>query len=267
MSTHRGIATPPSSDGETCWSSWTTTTVTPGGREHGRRGREPAPGRPPALDSGQVPAKPTTSFTHPHVPSTPSRDGAPGYGLPAVAAGIWSSGPPAVNQRRDRARTRRPEPPSDPGRPVPAAGWVPAAPEPVQDVAGRSRGPGALSFVAGASRRARGKPLASVGRSERRPGADRRGAAAGPGPFFQGPRVGLVRRGGSCASRAGSAVADAPSAPGRRNHPSDRQQIAPVRADPFRFRAGRFGSPGDQLAGTRRSSARPATPVFPGAAG
>ena len=52
--------------------------------------------------------------------------------------------------------------------------------------------------------------------------------------------------------------ADAPSAPGRRNHPSDRQQIAPVRADPFRFRAGRFGSPGDQLAGTRRSSARPA---------
>ena len=36
---------------------------------------------------------------------------------------------------------------------------------------------------------------------------------------------------------------------------------------PFRFRAGRFGSPGDQLAGTRRSSARPATPVFPGAAG
>ena len=63
------------------------------------------------------------------------------------------------------------------------------------------------------------------------------------------------------------AVADAPSAPGRRNHPSDRQQIAPVRADPFRFRAGRFGSPGDQLAGTRRSSARPATPVFPGAAG
>ena len=45
---------------------------------------------------------------------------------------------------------------------------------------------------------------------------------------------------------------DAPSAPGRRNVPSDRQQI---------------GSPGDQFAGTRRSSARPATPVFPGAAG
>ena len=66
---------------------------------------------------------------------------------------------------------------------------------------------------------------------------------------------------------AAPAAGDAPSAPGRRNHPSDRQQIAPVRADPFRFRAGRFGSPGDQLAGTRRSSARPATPVFPGAAG
>ena len=69
------------------------------------------------------------------------------------------------------------------------------------------------------------------------------------------------------AAVAAVAMAAAPSVPGRRNHPSDRQQIAPVRADPFRFRAGRFGSPGDQLAGTRRSSARPATPVFPGAAG
>ena len=59
------------------------------------------------------------------------------------------------------------------------------------------------------------------------------------------------------AATAAPAVADAPSAPGRRNHSNDRQQSAPVRADPFRFRAGRFGSPGDQL---RRDAALVSSP-------
>ena len=94
--------------------------------------------------------------------------------------------------------------------------------------------------------------------------------AARRGPLGD-PRRSIPRRGtqplpagSGSRSPATAPGASAPSAPGRRNHPSDRQQIAPVRADPFRFRAGRFGSPGDQLAGTRRSSARPGErPCFP----
>ena len=105
-----------------------------------------------------------------------------------------------------------------------------------------------------------GPPPRKVAPRSRSP-AGRREPARGLRPVRSPGRARLTGESGQAATRARfhdacaarrAAMADAPSAPGRRNVPSDRQQI---------------GSPGDQFAGTRRSSARPATPVFPGAAG
>ena len=100
---------------------------------------------------------------------------------------------------------------------------------------------------------------------------------AAPQPPPPAPNVRPPRPGGQAPTFGVTGLAARPRSPSSGTTPHRPAAVAavamaaapfaPVRADPFRFRAGRFGSPGDQLAGTRRSSARPATPVFPGAAG